>query len=434
MERLTVETLAHGGDAVAHLSDGRVAFIPGAAPGDIVDAEIAEDHGRFVRAQLVSLVEPSAHRVTAPCPYFGVCGGCQWQHVHYAEQLKAKREMVVDALERIGKVPATAVDECVPSQHEYGYRNKIELATAPDVRGRLTLGYTRAASDELVAIDECLLLPKRHARLPKALGGALRYVSGESDLGITRVAIRTSLGSRDTEVALWTAPGAFPRKVVGDTIRQAASASSVVRVLSRGESKRRDIAGVEVLAGRGFWRERLAGFEYTLSAPSFFQVNTIAAENLVRLVLAALEPDGSDRVLDLYAGAGTFTLPLAEFAGEVVAVEGAGSAVRDLRRNLDSAGLDAEVAPGDAARALPDLGAFDLAVVDPPRSGLHPSIIPSLVAANPARIAYVSCDPATLARDANTLAESGYELVSAVPVDLFPQTWHVETVATFRRR
>lgn len=434
MERLTIETLAHGGDSVAHLADGRAAFIPGAAPGDIVEVEIAEDHGRFVRARVANLVEPSPHRVDAPCPYFGVCGGCQWQHVSYEAQLEAKRDMVADALTRIGRLPEVSVESCVPSQYEYGYRNKIELVASADARGRLTLGYMRAASDEVVPVDSCLLLPKKQIKLPKALAGALRYVSGESDLGVSRVAIRTSLATRDTEIALWTAPGAFPRKAAGDTVRQAASATGVVRVLSRGEAKRRDIAGVEVLTGRGFWREHLGEFEYALSAPSFFQVNTVAAENLVRLVLDALAPDGSDRVLDLYAGAGTFTLPLAEFAGEVVAVEGAGSAVRDLRRNLESACLDAEVAPGDAARALPELGAFDLAVVDPPRSGLHPSLVPALAAAGPVRVAYVSCDPATLARDASALRSVGYDLMSAVPVDLFPQTWHVETVAVFARR
>jgi 23S rRNA (uracil1939-C5)-methyltransferase len=191
----------------------------------------------------------------------------------------------------------------------------------------------------------------------------------------------------------------------------------------------RDIAGVEVLSGSPTWHEKLGGFAYSVSPPSFFQVNTEVAESMVDVVVEALAPSASDRVLDLYAGVGTFTLPLAALDVEVVAVEGAGHAVRDLRRNLEDNDLDAEVAPGDAARALAELGDFDLAVVDPPRSGMRPEALAALVTAGPRRIVYVSCDPATLARDARRLAEAGYAISTVTPVDLFPQTYHVETVA-----
>lgn len=433
MQRLTIETLAHGGDSVARLDDGRVAFIKGGCPGDTVLAEITEEHDRFVRGSVAEIVTPSPDRVTPPCPYFGTCGGCQWQHVSYSRQLESKRAMVIDALERIGGLSGVPVSECVPSPREYGYRNKIELIASKDAQNRLILGFAQAGSDRVIPIESCLLLPKRHAKLPRALSGSLRYLSGDSDLGITRVAARVSERTRDVEIALWTSPGAFPRKAVGATLKEATRATSISRVLFRGETKRRAIAGVEVLAGKGFWREQLGEFEYLLSAPSFFQVNTEAAEKLVELALEAVGPDGSDRVLDLYSGAGTFTLPLAELAGDVVAVEAEGSAVRDLRRNLEMAAVWAEVAPGDAARALPELGAFDAAVVDPPRAGLHEDVVTALVAAGPSRIAYVSCDPATLARDAKRLTAEGHTLVSATPVDLFPQTWHVETVALFEK-
>jgi 23S rRNA (uracil1939-C5)-methyltransferase len=431
MQRLTIETLAHGGDSVARLDDGRAAFISGGCPGDVVLAELTEEHDRYVRGRVTEVVDPSPHRVVPPCPYFGVCGGCQWQHVSYDLQLTSKRTLVVDALERIGGLSDVEVGECVPSTREYGYRNKIELLAEKDERDRLLLGFAAANSHTLVPVDACLLLPSRHAKLPKALSGSLRYASGSSDLGISRVAVRVSERTRDLEVALWTSPGAFPRKAVGATLKEATRATSIVRVLYRGETKRRAIAGVEVLSGKGFWREKLGEYEYAISAPSFFQVNTATAEKLVDLALAAVEPDGSDRVLDLYSGAGTFTLPLSELAEDVVAVEAEGSSVKDLRRNLESSGSWAEVAPGEASRALPELGAFDAAIVDPPRAGLHESVTAALVAAGPTRIAYVSCDPATLARDAKRLAASGYRLTSVTPVDLFPQTWHVESVARF---
>jgi 23S rRNA (uracil1939-C5)-methyltransferase len=431
---LDIESLAYGGDAIAHLDDGRTAFVRGAVPGDTVEAEVTEDHGRFVRAKTVCVVESSVDRVEPRCPYFGVCGGCSWQHVAYPAQLAAKRRMVVDALTRIGHVAGVEdlVAPTVPSSAQYGYRNKVEFVVDVST-GRPRIGFHRAGSEEFVPVEECLLLPEKYRRSPKALGGALRYIAGEQDLGLTRVGIRVGVNTRDAEVALWGAPGPFPRRPVATTLGQALRTTSLVRVLVKGPAKERKIAGVEVLSGKGAWRERLLGTTMTVSAPSFFQTNTRAAESLVSLALESLGADGSDRVLDLFAGAGTFTLPLAEKAGEVIAVESASSAVRDLRRNLEDEGLWADVIGGDAGRELPAIGRVDLALVDPPRSGLQPDAVVALAQTRARRIAYVSCDPATLARDAAGLAERGYALTRATPVDLFPQTFHVETLALFER-
>ncbi len=432
MHTLDIERLAYGGDAIARLDDGRTAFVAGGVPGDRVAAEIVEDKGSFVRARVAEVLESSPDRVVPPCPYFGVCGGCNWQHVSYSAQLRAKRTEVADSLQRIGRIAdATAlVAETVASAREYGYRNKIELVAVPDA-ARLTLGFHQAGSDRVVPVEECLLLPKKLRKAPKSLTGALRYLSGESDLGIFRVGLRAATHTSDVEVALWTEPGAFPRNPAAKMLSKALPTTSIVRVLAKGPSKARKVTGVEVLSGKGHWRERIAGIEYAVSAPSFFQVNTATAERLVELVLAALEPDGTDRVVDLYAGAGTFTLPLAELAGDVVAIESYGPAVRDLRRNLENQQMWADVIGGDAAREISELGHFDLAVVDPPRAGLAAEVIAALAAARPRAIAYVSCDPATLARDAARLAEAGFRLTAATPVDLFPQTYHVETVARF---
>ncbi len=434
MTKFTIERLAYGGDAIAHLDDGRTAFVSGAVPGDVVEAEVVDERERFVKARTVEVLEASPSRVAPPCPYFGACGGCSWQHVSYAAQLEAKRLSVVDSLARIARIENAdeLVRDTIPSPNEYGYRNKIELVADPASR-RLTLGMHRAGSDEVVPIDECLLLPAKRRRAPKALSGALRYVAGESDLGIIRVGLRMGTHTRDLEIAVWTAPGQFPRGPAAKTLASALPSTSIVRVLSKGPSKERRVTGVEVLSGKGFWRERLAGSDFAISAPSFFQVNTKAAEKLVTLALEELGADGSDRVLDLYAGAGTFTLPLAERAGETVAVEAAGSAVRDLRRNLESVGAWADVVGGDATRELPTLGRFDLALVDPPRGGLTVEAARALAGTRARTIVYVSCDPATLARDAAVLIEAGYALTSATPVDLFPQTFHVETVARFER-
>lgn len=428
--RLKIESLAYGGDAIAHADDGRVAFVRYGCPGDVVDVDVVEEHERRIVATIRDVVEASPDRVAAPCPYFGRCGGCQWQHVAYPAQLEAKRRAVADALQRIGGIAEPNVAETVPSPREYGYRNRIELTVAETPQG-LRLGYKELHSDQVLPVELCLLPPKRLQKAPKALTGALRYVAGRAEIDLARVSLR--VGASDVAVDLWGPPGPFPRPLAAKTLKDAVGASSITRVMFKGPIKERRVVKVEVLSGRGNWRERLGEFTYSVSAPSFFQVNTSQAARLVDLALEALDVDGTDRVLDLYAGVGTFTLPLAELAGEVVAIEGTSAAIGDMRRNLEDGQVYADVVGGDAARELRDLGTFDKALVDPPRTGLHPTALDALIGARPMRIAYVSCDPATLARDTKRLIEAGYRLERAVPVDMFPQTYHVETLAVFDR-
>jgi 23S rRNA (uracil1939-C5)-methyltransferase len=430
--RVTIESLAHGGDAIARLDDGRVAFVRGGCPGDLADIEVIADHGRRVDARITSVIEPSAHRVEPPCQYFGSCGGCQWQHVSDEVQRDAKTRNVSDALARIGKLDV-AVSPIVSSPSGYGYRNKVEFVVEESDRG-LQLGLHRQGDTRLLPVLSCMLLPHTVRTAPHALAGALRYLSGRhGDLGVQRVGIRVAYHTKDVEVALWTSPGHFPRQMAAKALADAVGATGVVRLLVKGPPSERNVTGVEVLKGRGNWSDRICRTRMAISAPSFFQVNTRAAESLVTRVIEALEPAGDDRVLDLYSGAGTFTLPLAARAGEVVAVEGSRYALADLRRNLQSAGVEADVVGGDVSRELPALGRFDLAVLDPPRSGLDPATRRALAETRARRIAYVSCDPATLARDAAALTGAGYRAAHVVPHDLFPQTYHVESVAIFDR-
>ncbi len=432
MSPVRIDTLAYGGDGVGHLADGRVVFVPGTCPGDVLEARDIEDHGRWTRARAFDLVEPSPHRVDPPCPYAGSCGGCQWQHVAYETQLAEKARAVTDALERIGGIPHDVVRPIVPSPDALGYRNKIELVADPQAP-KPTLGFHAIGSNDVVPVERCLLVRDRAQQAPKSLTGALRYLSGRhGELAVKRVGLRVAANRTDLQVALWTAPGPFPRHAVANTLCDAVGASSVVRVLLRDDT-RRTIAGVEVLSGHGVWKERLAGFEFGISAPSFFQVNTAAAERLVELVLDALDPGPEDRIADVYAGAGTFTLPLARRAGEVVAIEGSSAAIGDLRRNLERADLFADVIGGAAERELPTAGAFEHAVVDPPRQGLAVEALDALAATQARSIAYVSCDPSTLARDCQRLVDRGYVVRHATPVDLFPQTFHVETVVVLDR-
>jgi 23S rRNA (uracil1939-C5)-methyltransferase len=430
--RLRIDSLAHGGDGVGRDEHGRVVFIPGTCPGDSVTAVVHHEAPRFARARLLEIDEPSPDRVDPVCPYFGACGGCQWQHVDYDAQLRAKRDTVVEALGRIGGVADATVREIIASPEHYGYRNRVELLAEPGPP--LAIGYAPLGGGDVVEVDTCDLLPGKHRSLPRKLAGALRFLQGRGDLGLARVGVRQSRTTGSLAVDVWTEPGPAPRAIMANTLAEGTGADTISRVVIRPEKGPRAIRGVETLSGSGAWSERLAGFDFTVSPTSFFQVNTAQAERLVESVLEGLVPSPGEVIYDVYAGVGTFTLPLARAGATVTAIEAAGSAVRDLRDNLERAGVDADVAPGDAARVLSVSDDASAAVVDPPRAGLSPDALQALAATGPERIAYVSCDPATFARDTARLAEAGYGLASVTPVDLYPQTYHVEVVGHLFRR
>lgn len=437
-EEIQIESLAYGGDGIGHISDGRVAFVAGAFPGDVVFAEYVDTKDRFVRPRVCELKEGSTARVESACSEAGRCGGCPWAHFSYDEQVRWKRQFVVDALTRIAHLDDSRVEalvgQCVASKHQWNYRNKVEFEIGQDVAGRLTCGM-HARAGGFIPLSACKLCSKNYESIPKALTGALRFASGQQDLGVERVGLRVSARTNDVELALWTNTGRFPRARVAQIMSDAVptKGAGVTRVLLKGSIKERKVAGTESLRGHGYWAESVAGRTMMLSAPSFFQVNTPGAETLIDLVMDGLQPDGLDYVLDLYSGAGTFTLPLAERAHRVAAVESASSSVRDLRRNLERNDLVAQVIGGDAAREVSTLGSPDKLVVDPPRSGLGRKAVDGLLAIGARQIAYVSCNPTTLARDLVQLMGGGYTPDRVTPVDLFPQTYHVETVVLLSR-
>lgn len=434
---LTIERMSYGPDAIAHDAEGKTVFVSGAVAGDTVRALVDREEDRWSHATSAEVLAPSADRVTPACPYAAVCGGCPWAALSYEAQAAAKRSGVVDALARVGRMGAeraeTLVAPLVSPSDPWGYRNKVELAVTHE-GGRISLGMHGRGEKDVVKVKSCALLDRRHAKAVNAVAGALGYLAGSHHLELERVGIRVSLRTREVEVALWDRPGGFPRAQAAKVLDSALSPTSVVRVMQKGPAKARKIAGVERLSGAGSWGELVGDERMRVSAPSFFQVNTRGAEKLVELVLDALQPTEDEEAMDLYCGAGTFTLPLARRAGFVSAVESYGPAVRDLRRNLESAGLN-NVDPigGDAGREFPDTDA-DVIVVDPPRAGLAEDVVRRL-SEQPARaIAYVSCDPATLARDLARFEAAGtFTPKRVTPVDLFPQTFHVETVTLLER-
>ncbi len=402
---LTLEQMAHGGEALGR-HEGKVIFVGYSMPGESVRVRLTEDHASWARAQLVEVLASSPDRVIPPCPYFGPerCGGCQWQHIAYERQLQLKQEVVIDQLRRLGRVAEPPVKSTLAVGEPWGYRNHMQFSVTRDGR----LGLRRSNSREVVAIDECLLL---HPSLQEL------YASFELEWdALRRVILRCGVNTGDRMVIL---------EADSDEIPEIAIDMPVSVVLHRARK------GPFPLAGLPFLRERVGEKVFRVSSQSFFQVNTAGAEVLLRLVREYLSPKGHETLLDLYCGVGLFGLSLAEEVGLVIGIDASESAMEDAAYNAEDFGLDnVALHEGPVEEVLPVLWEpAELAVLDPPRSGAGREVLAQLPRLHVRRVVYVSCDVATMARDARFLQELGYRLREVQPVDMFPQTYHIETVS-----
>lgn len=404
---LELTDMAHGGSALGR-HEGRVIFVPYTIPGEIVRVQLSEEHTRWARADLLEVVRPSPHRVDPPCPYFGPdkCGGCQFQHIDYEGQVKFKREVVADQLARIGKLEV-AVEEAIGAAQPWDYRNHVQF----HVTDEGYLGFLTTDTHNIIPIEDCLIIDPLldelwtafDMRWPELYRLSLRCGSATGD----RMAIFELEEYEDFDIEV-----DFP--------------VSCVLLMPDGEAV--------VLMGDTSLVEYVAGREYRISAGSFFQVNTAGAEALVALVEELLQPADGDTLLDLYCGVGLLGLALADRVGRVVGVESDASAAADFVANAGGLG-HVELMEGEAQSVLGSVeGPVDLVVLDPPRSGAGERVMAEMARLGPRRIAYVSCDPATLARDARHLVDAGYRLEIVQPVDLFPQTFHIESVNLFVRQ
>jgi len=443
-ESYLIERMSYGSDAISHTADGKTVFLSGcAAVGDTVLAQTYKEKKHFVNARIEQISQKGPHHIDSPCE--APCGGCPWRAMDYETQVEEKQQNVAFNLSH-----GTGLDEPIVQQiiqpivlspSTCNYRNKVEFGIDLKPEGIL-LGMSEQSSDVLTPLTICNLLPQHMEQLPKALRGALRMVCKQDTCGLFRIGIRYSERTGQCELALWTTPGAFPRNTVRTVLPSAFKSfgglASIVRVIAE-PGKQRRVKRVEVLEGNGYWEEELRVFgrkyRYRTSAPSFFQVNTAAADLLVEDAIGKLVSVASDggslagkRIADLYAGGGTFSIPLAALGADVIAVESASSSVKDMRRNAELNHVALECVGGDSARELPKLGVVDALIVDPPRAGLAAGVVDDIARLAPRAVVYVSCDPVTLCRDLKLFRQAGYELLQVTPHDLFPQTYHVETV------
>jgi len=392
--------------------EGKAVFVPGTIPGETVRVRVVDDRKNWARAELVEVVEPSADRVEPPCPYVPECGGCDLQHVAPDAQRGLKHRVVVEQLERLGKLVDPPVEPCRSVGPDVDYRTHARFHAAEDGR----LGFHQAASHDVVPIDQCLILAPaaQHVRdvVGDHSGAAEVQVRGHASTG-TAAAVLHPGPDAGLQMPEEADAGGHPMDVL---LAQPDGATMAFR-------------------GDGILAEQVAGLTFRFDASSFFQVSPDGAQAIVDEVLAAAGDVAGAVAWDLYAGVGLLSLALARAGADVVAVEGHPPAAEWLATNADDNGVGEHVrtVAKDVASFVADDHdeAPDVVVLDPPRTGAGPDVCERLASLRPGAIVYVACDPAALARDAKALAEHGFTLRRAVPLDLFPMTHHVEVVATF---
>jgi len=439
---LKVDRLTYGGQAIAR-NNGMAVFVTGAAPGDIVRARVRKVHRRHVEADVVTVEEASPKRVSPRCRHVeDGCGGCIWQHVSYRAQLEAKTDAVRDSLERLGGFRELAIRAIVPAPAEYHYRNKMEFAFHPD--GILGL-HPRGAWYDIIRLHECFLCPPLATSIVKSAqhfveARRLSLYNPRTRQGLLReLCVRFARGTGEILLGLVTSPGDFPegKVLAAHLATEDPGIVGVVRSIRR-ENDSAPLAETTLLWGRDHITEITAGLRFRIHIDTFFQTNSAQAEHLVEVVRELAGDVAGAEVVDVYCGVGLFSLALAAAGARVTGVEIVESAIEAARENATENGLSSiAFYAGDARKVLAEVLPAGLApkvlVLDPPRAGAGGKVMRRIARACPERIVYVSCNPTTLARDLVELRPFGYRISAVQPLDLFPQTYHVETVVALER-
>lgn len=415
---LKLVSMTQGGEAMGRDVNGRVVFVPYAIAGEEVIVEIVESKKDFARARLVEIVVPSPARLMPRCEHFGQpgrgeatsppqsCGGCQWQHIAYDAQLKFKTEIVREQFARIGRMPDAPVRDAIGMTEPWRYRNNVQFQM--DDKGRLC--FRAMESHDLVPIRECHIM---HPLLNEMFR-TLEFEGAE----FSGVTLRAGLNTGQKMVILEGRGDEPPEISVDEPV-------SIVYQMPSGE--------IIPLVGKDALHEELRGRLFRISPQAFFQVNTVMAETLIELVERYLAPRPSDILLDAFGGVGTFGLSFAARVARVIEIEEAKAAVNDAKANAVEL-TNVEFYRGKVEEVLPKLKTkIDLVIADPPRAGIASTALDAIITQSPRTIVYVSCDPATLARDARRLVDGGYRLREVQPIDMFPHTYHVESVSWFEK-
>lgn len=399
---IVISRLVYGGDGLGRLVDGRAVFVPYVLPGEKVRIELIQEKRGHVRGSLVEIIEPDSQRITPRCPHFGICGGCHYQHMSYEKQLSFKASILSEQLERIGGLSNIRCNPAIPSPFEWNYRNHIQF----HLNAQGEVGYQASRSKEVVPIRECHLpvnlLNEIWPRLDLDPIPGLELVSLRSGIDADAMLILESSDPQPIELSIEELPVSAIYLGPGGKLVLAGSDRLVFDVLDR---------------------------KFLVSPESFFQVNTCQAAAMVSYLLKNLNLSNVSTLLDVYCGVGLFSAFLAPHVDKLVGIELSQSACEDFSDNLDE--FDHVELYEAAAEEVLNNKMFDpeLILVDPPRAGLGQRTLDGLLAQKARHIVYISCDPSTLARDAKRISASGYKLTQITPFDIFPQTFHIESIS-----
>lgn len=459
VENVEITGVAAEGKSIARVND-MVVFIPYGAPGDVVNIKLDKKKRSYAEAHIVDMVKPSPDRVTPACEHFGVCGGCKWQHIPYESQLRYKRDQVVDALTRIAKVEIPDVNPTLGSKETFCYRNKLEytfsckcwitfedLRSGREIADRNALGFhIPGAFDKVLDIKKCWLQDDLSNRIrlfvrQYALAKGYEFYDIKAQQGLMRtLMVRIASTGEVMLIVVFARPEQEKIDDMMDAI--AAEFPEITSLLYVVNQKVNDtIADQEVITyrGRDYINEEMEGLHFRIGPKSFYQTNSLQAYELYKVArrMACLKPD--DLVYDLYTGTGTIANFVARQVKKVVGIEYVPEAIADAKLNSEVNGIDNTIFfAGDMKDVLTDgfiaeHGRPDVMIIDPPRAGMHEDVVNVILNARPERIVYVSCNPATQARDL-ALMDSLYRVEEVQPVDMFPHTHHVENVVRMTRR
>lgn len=442
---LRMDGYSSDGAAVSRLSDGRVIFVKGALRGERCEVQLLKSGKSAAWGRVSNVLDASPARQESDCPYYPKCGGCQLRHLTYEEELHFKKDRVQEALRRIGG-STVEVSHIHSAPDTLRYRNKLQFPVAPAPDGKVSIGFFRSRSHEVIDVADCLLQPEAGSRLRAAVKDWMQRfdVSAYDERahrGLVRhLYIRTNRAGQSLCVLVLNGTK-IPYEAELLAQLRAAEPRMIGLTLSVNREKTNVILGSKLhhIWGESILEDTLCSLRFQLSPLSFYQVNTEQTERLYARAIALADLQGTETVLDLYCGIGTITLAMAARAGRVIGAEVIEAAVKDARENAVRNGItNAEFLCADAADAAASLATRGLRpeviCVDPPRKGLAATVIDEIVRMQPTRILYISCDPGTLGRDVKLFAAQGYQAVRAEAFDLFPRTVHVESVVCLVRK
>ncbi len=439
---ITIEDLNHDGEGVGRCG-GQVVFVPDTAIGDRIVARLVRIKSNYAQGKLQEIIVPSPQRRDPRCFVADKCGGCQWQHIDYESQLQSKRNLVIQALQRLAGIAQPPVAPVLRSPNDLGYRNKVTYPLARSATGSVQAGYYRRGTHQLINLNQCPVQdPRLHPFLAQIKGdlekrGWSIYNEQRHQGKLRHLALR--IGRNTGEILLtlvscdWHLPGIEEQAEIW--LQRYPQLVGVC--LNHNPQRSNAIWGAQTrsIAGQIYLEEHFAGLTFQLRPETFFQVNTEAAEALLEAIIPQLNLQGREILLDAYCGIGTFTLPLATKVRQGIAIEVQSAAVKQARINAKLNGINnVTFQTGAVEELMPQLQVIpDLVVLDPPRKGCPHQVISTIKAMRPSQLIYVSCKPATLARDIKILCQDNcYELISVQPADFFPQTSHVECAALLK--